>query len=398
MVHGRLSGVAVEIVGAEGHRIDTLINAAVDRDPAGGVSSVQYAVFDATERRQYETELLAAKRRAEASEAHALVLAKTLQQTLIPPAVPAIDGLELAAVYRPAGAGEEVGGDFYDVFQVATDDWVVIVGDVCGKGVDAAIVTATARHVVRAAAVMATSTAQILDALNTVLLASDTDRFCTVSLLRLRRIGGAWTVRFSTGGHPLPLLVRGDFPLREVGALGKLVGATRSAVFIEHQVEVLPGDTLVLYTDGTTEGRRGRDWFGDEGLHQSINAHRGSAAQLVDGLLSDVLEFQDGHSSDDIVIVAITFRRRSPRRLLRPGDLATELAVRGLPVRRALLVVGELDRPLPPLVIGRVTPRGQHPDLATGQEDRHPDVLARSARPRIVVAHRRPTRPRSIGE
>ncbi len=102
-------------------------------------------MFDATERRSYERELLAAKRRAEESEVHASLLSRTLQQTLIPPEIPHIPGLDVAAVYRPAGDGEEIGGDFYDVFQIGVDDWMVAIGDVQGKGANAAVVTALAR-------------------------------------------------------------------------------------------------------------------------------------------------------------------------------------------------------------------------------------------------------------
>src|SRR6185312_12851732 len=120
------------------------------------------AVFDATERRAYERELLRAKRRAEESEAHATDLARTLQQTLIPPAPPEIPELDIAAAYRPAGAGDEVGGDFYDIFELASGSWVIALGDVRGKGVQAAVVAALARHTIRAAAVRASQPSEVL--------------------------------------------------------------------------------------------------------------------------------------------------------------------------------------------------------------------------------------------
>ncbi len=140
--------IALDIVGGDGQRLPALVNSVLERDTNGAPVVIRTAIFDATERRRYERELLLAKLRAEESEAHATLLAKTLQH-LIPPAAPDVPGLDLAATYRPAGSGEEVGGDFYDVFEIAAGDWVVAVGDVCGKGVDAAVVTAVARHTIR---------------------------------------------------------------------------------------------------------------------------------------------------------------------------------------------------------------------------------------------------------
>jgi sigma-B regulation protein RsbU (phosphoserine phosphatase) len=131
---------------------------------------VRTAVFDATERRQYEQELLRAKQRAQESEERARLLARTLQQSLIPPAPPDIPGLQVSAAYRPAGNGDEIGGDFYDVFQLGPGEWMVAVGDVRGKGVEAAVVTSLVRHTTRAAAVGHPQPSQVLDMLNQVLL------------------------------------------------------------------------------------------------------------------------------------------------------------------------------------------------------------------------------------
>ena len=150
---GQVRGIALELVTAAGERVPVLMNATLVRDDGDVPTGVRVAMFDATERREYERELLAARARAEESEARARLLVRSLQEALIPPVVPVIDGLQLAAAYRPAG-GDEVGGDFYDVFQVGVDDWIVVVGDVTGKGVEAAKVTALARYTIRAAAVI----------------------------------------------------------------------------------------------------------------------------------------------------------------------------------------------------------------------------------------------------
>jgi sigma-B regulation protein RsbU (phosphoserine phosphatase) len=206
-LQGGARAIALDIVCADRTRLPVLVNAVLERSADGQPVVVRAAVFDATDRRGYERELLRAKERAEASEARAVALARTLQQTLIPPTPPTIPGLDVAAAYRPAGDGSEVGGDFYDVFEVSTGDWVVAIGDVQGKGVEAAVVTALARHTIRAAAVDQSEPSQILTTLNTVLLRDDpTGRLCTVTVVRLRRAGGAWTATTSCGGHPAPLL------------------------------------------------------------------------------------------------------------------------------------------------------------------------------------------------
>ena len=152
-MQGTAREIALDLVCADGRRLPVLVNSVLERDAGGAPIVVRTAVFDATHRRAYERELVQAKRRAEESEARATALARTLQRCLIPPAPPEIRGLDLAAAYRPAGNGEEIGGDFYDIFQIGPDEWFVVIGDVCGKGVDAAVVTALARYTIRAAAV-----------------------------------------------------------------------------------------------------------------------------------------------------------------------------------------------------------------------------------------------------
>jgi sigma-B regulation protein RsbU (phosphoserine phosphatase) len=209
-MQGTAREIALDIVTKDGRRVPVLVNSVLDRDSRSRPRTVRTAVFDATQRREYERELLLSKTRAEESEARARALAQTLQQTLIPPTPPAIPGLEVAARYRPAGDGSEVGGDFYDVFQVGPDDWVVTIGDVSGKGVDAAVVTALVRYTLRAAAVANDAPSDALGVLNTVLLRHDTERFCTVAFLRVRQQGEQVTCTLAAAGHPLPLLRHAD--------------------------------------------------------------------------------------------------------------------------------------------------------------------------------------------
>jgi sigma-B regulation protein RsbU (phosphoserine phosphatase) len=304
-MQSRVREIALEFVRADGQRVPALVNSVLERDKGGEPTVIRTAVFDATQRREYERELLRARQRAEESEANARLLARTLQQTLIPPAAPQIPDLDVAAVYRPAGSGDEVGGDFYDIFEVAEGDWVIAVGDVCGKGVNAAVVTAVARYTIRAAAVRQPDPCQILVTLNQVLLQHETDRFCTVVLLRLRRNGGSWTAAISSAGHPPALLARAGGDPVAVGRSGALLGVVRSPACYDTEIALETGDALVVYTDGVTEGRRDGDFFGDARLNAAIAGRTSSARSLTEGILADVLEFQSGDPRDDIVVVAV---------------------------------------------------------------------------------------------
>jgi sigma-B regulation protein RsbU (phosphoserine phosphatase) len=302
-MQGTARAVALDIVRADGTRLPVLVNAVLERTDDGTPSVVRTAIFDATDRREYERELLRAMERAEASEAHATALARTLQQTLIPPKVPTIEGLDVGAAYRPAGNGDEVGGDFYDIFEAAPGDWVVVIGDVEGKGVQAAVVTALARHTIRAGAVSQQGPAGTLATLNTVLL-QDSDRFCTVTLVCLSHDDDSgWTATVSCGGHARPLRVRRGSPPRPIGTPGFLLGVRPEADLTDDGFALEPGDVVVLYTDGVTEARRGDEFFGEARLAAAITASSGSA--VADGLVAEVVEFQAGHPRDDIAVVAI---------------------------------------------------------------------------------------------
>lgn len=304
-MQGAVREIALDLVRVDGERLPVLVNANVDTDETGRPRSVRIAVFDATERREYERELLRAKQRAEASEQRARELARTLQQTLLPPRPPVIPGLEFAAVYRPAGQGAEVGGDFYDAFQLGPDDWMVVLGDVCGKGVDAAIVTSLVRHTLRAVVVGLHAPSQALQGLNDVLLGHETEKFCTVALVRLQRQDGEWVATLGSGGHPPPLLARAGQPPVPRGGDGPLVGVLDTPDFRDHQLRLRRGDSLVLYTDGVTEGRRGREQYGDGRLLACVRRNSGSAQTIVDAVLADVLDFQSGCPRDDVAVVAV---------------------------------------------------------------------------------------------
>jgi len=305
-MHGSARQIALDLVRADGTRLPALINAVLERDEAGQPVVVRVAVFDATERRKYERELLLAKERAEASDAEATALARILQQTLIPPVPPQVPGLDMAAAYRPAGSGAEVGGDFYEVFQHQVDDWFAVLGDVCGKGPEAAVVTALLRYAVRAAAVATTEPAAALRIANDVLLNHETDRFCTALLVQLLRRGSSWRAVICAAGHPLPVLVPATGEARVIGEPGSLLGVMSSPVLSVTAVNLAAGDRLLLYTDGVTEARRGREEYGEERLLSlAAGAPRG-AEPLVAAVLDDVLEFQSGVPRDDVALLAMT--------------------------------------------------------------------------------------------
>lgn len=248
-------------------------------------------------------EFLMALRRAEESEAQTAALIHALQQTLIPPTPPHVPGLDVAAVYRPALG--EVGGDFYDVFEVAAGDWCVVIGDVSGKGTDAAIVTSTARHVLRSAALRHPEPRDLLHALNAALLEHPTTRFCTVAVVRLRLKDGVWVAVMSSGGHPFPILTRHDAATK-LGKPGSLVGLFAEVEFHDVSIKLAAGDSLVLYTDGMIEARNDAgEFYGEERLHEALTRPEKSAEAVAEHAVADALAFQVGDARDDIAVVVI---------------------------------------------------------------------------------------------
>jgi sigma-B regulation protein RsbU (phosphoserine phosphatase) len=214
--------------------------------------------------------------------------------------------LDVAAAYRPAGTGAEIGGDFYDVFQLADDDWFAVLGDVCGKGPEAAVITALLRYAIRAAAVASPDPAAALRITNDVLRGHDTDRFCTALLVRLRRQDGTWMATVCAAGHPLPLLVSATTAPRLVGQPGSLLGVLETLDLPTTAVELGAGDRLLLYTDGVTEARREREEYGEERLLARAGDAAPGAAAMVSSVLEDILAFQHGVPRDDIALLAIT--------------------------------------------------------------------------------------------
>jgi PAS domain S-box-containing protein len=233
--------------------------------------------------------------------------ARTLQSSLLPPGLPSIPGLELAARYRAAGEGNEVGGDFYDVF--AWDEaWAVVIGDVCGKGPDAAAITALARYTLRAVTLHEHTPTATLQTLNDAMLRQlSGDQFCTVALGRIRpEDGGRFRVTLSVGGHPPPLVLRADGHVEPLAQQGTLLGVVDEPRLQDAEHVLEAGDTLLLYTDGVTEARV-RSWeLGEEGLVSLLEGCAGqAAAEIVETIERAVVGVQAGEPRDDIALLAL---------------------------------------------------------------------------------------------
>jgi serine phosphatase RsbU (regulator of sigma subunit) len=237
----------------------------------------------------------------------ASTIAHTLQSSLLPPVLPDLPGLDLAAAYRPAGKGYEVGGDFYDVFNTAEDQWYLVIGDVCGKGAEAAAVTALARYTIRAAAVRSRSPAAVLRWLSDAMIqqSGGAGRFCTIACAHLDLSRAPARVTVACGGHPLPLLVRADRSAEEVGAPGTLLGLVARPELQDRTAELRAGDTLVLYTDGLTEAQAPRRvWSPDELAEAARAAAGGPAAATVDGLMGATIGSL-AQLRDDVAVLAV---------------------------------------------------------------------------------------------
>ena len=181
-------------------------------------------------------------------------IAAALQESLLPSRLPEVPGMELAARFRPAGASYQVGGDFYDVFEQPGGGWALVIGDVCGKGPSAAAVTGLARHTLRAVAGFDHRPSRVLEMLNDALRRADSSQpLCTVVYARVEREGTGFRLTCSIGGHPLPLLLRRDGAIEEIGEHGLVLGARADPNLVDTAVELHPGDSLLLYTDGLTD-------------------------------------------------------------------------------------------------------------------------------------------------
>jgi PAS domain S-box-containing protein len=236
-------------------------------------------------------------------------MAQKLQEGFLPPVLPDIPGVELAGRYRWGGQGE-VGGDFYDAFATGDGSWALLIGDVCGKGPEAAVVTALARYTLRAVAMRATKPSDVLATLNEAVRQQRSDRtFCTVcyARLRVREEGARLTV--CCAGHPLPILLRADGTLEEAGTPGTLLGIFVDPELSDRVVDLGPGDALVLFTDGVIEERAPGAVFGRERLESVVRSSAGLDADgIAQAIEQAVLSFRPDPTHDDIAILVVRVR------------------------------------------------------------------------------------------
>jgi len=236
-------------------------------------------------------------------------IARTLQDSLLPRRLPEIPGMQAEARYLAGGEGTVVGGDLYDLFAVE-DGWALVVGDVCGKGAEAAALTSMVRYTVRAESVHHSSPCEVLGLLNDAILRQlDDGRFCTALHGRVTvGVGGAGSARLALAcaGHPPPLVLRADGRVETVPCGGPLLGIVAAVVHPDVIVRLGPGDALVCFTDGVTEGRGSKGMYGDDRLAELLATTAGEdAAGIADRIVESVIEFQGGQTQDDLALLIL---------------------------------------------------------------------------------------------
>ncbi|MER6115872.1 SpoIIE family protein phosphatase [Streptomyces sp. NPDC001743] len=315
---GEVSGIAMDVKAAGKQRMPVLVTSKVKSSEDGEPLLIRTTVFDARDRRAYEKELLRsrqaaeeARRQAEADRSRLQEAFAVLQQSLLPAALPEVPGIEAGSYYHTASP-DLLGGDFYDLFPLEGGRWAFFLGDVCGKGPQAAAVTSLARYTLRAAALHDADPISVLTTLNTVLhdrYASGEGRYCTAIFGVLQPTdGGTVGLHLASGGHPSALIQRADGSADYLPTPGGLlVGVLPQAPFTAARVDLLPGDTLLLYTDGLTEARIGpdRELYGEDALRAFIVAQPPTGPKALITALSGLLaSFGDG-LDDDTALLAL---------------------------------------------------------------------------------------------
>jgi serine phosphatase RsbU (regulator of sigma subunit) len=254
-------------------------------------------------------------------------LARSLQDSLLPPVLEPVPGLEASASYVPAAGGTDVVGDFYDLFHIRGPWWCAAMGDVCGKGTEAAKLTALARYTLRAAASHHLSPAAILRELNTALIDQHhAEKLVTAMVTTFQISPGGMSGLICAAGHPPALILQADGLVRELGQPGMMLGIFSDITLTETRFQLKPGDTLLLYTDGVTEARHPRQdetaerpLFGEQALAQALADCSGQSAQAVIRHLGQILDDYTAHwASDDTALLALRVLTAPPADLPRP--------------------------------------------------------------------------------
>lgn len=276
-------------------------------DETGEVVGTRGLVVDITGRKEAEAErsrLLAAEQEARRA---ATQVAQTLQGSLLPPRIPFIPGIDVAARYHPMELGSEVGGDFYDVFPAGHGRWGVMIGDVSGKGIPAASLTALARYTLRTAAARETSPSAALHVLNRSILDQDLgERFCTIAHAVIEHVDGAVRMTLSCAGHPPPLLQGTDGTVQPLGRAGTAVGMFSELSLVDDLATLGPGEVVVFYTDGLVEARTPDGAFADGLLEELLATMAGASADAIAVALEQaLLDVQGGRPRDDMALLVL---------------------------------------------------------------------------------------------
>lgn len=234
-------------------------------------------------------------------------LATTLRSALLPPQPPQVPGVRIGARYRAALETSEIGGDFYDFHRTGSGRWSVALGDVCGKGVDAAVLTGQVRQALRVASVTHDDPAAVLQVLNDAMLLNGSTSFVTVVCASLEPRADGLHLQVAAGGHPPALVLRTDGSVEDVGPTGALVGLLPDLPMTSVRVVLHPGDTCLLYTDGVTEARtRGGEPFGEDRLHHLLADCLGMPARAISERVEQVvMEHLRGEPRDDIAVLVL---------------------------------------------------------------------------------------------
>ena len=232
------------------------------------------------------------------------LVSRALEQPLVPPAIPTVPGLDIAAVYEPFGDALSVGGDFYDVFAVPGDRWAFVVGDVAGKGPAAAGLTGLARPTAWAAGRASGDPSKMLELLNGAILRAATELFCTAAAAVVDPTGAEIRARIAVGGHPGPIVLRADGTTVRMVTAGPLIGVLADAAFPATTVTLQHGDVIVFYTDGLTEGG-GPQTFDDAELLEFLAGLAGSPASAIADALATEAAQRRPQLRDDLAILVV---------------------------------------------------------------------------------------------
>jgi len=292
-----VDGTAVPLI-ARGQRLGLL---AIGRHAEHRPDPEEFAIVDDVARRA----ALAIDNARIHAERHRI--AQTLQQSLLPPALPTVDGIGFGAEYVPTQRDADVGGDFYDLVPMPAGRWLVVIGDVSGKGVQAATVTGLVRDVIRVLVRDGRPVPDIMARINETLVERGGGRYCTLAMAALARDGqGQLDVTLHLAGHDRPVFVGADGKAAYVGTPGTALGLLPQVKSPSLALSLAPGDTLIFYTDGITERRRGSELFGIERLRAAAGTLAGlSAAAIAAQLRATALTFSSEPPRDDIAILAL---------------------------------------------------------------------------------------------